>query len=129
MPLLPSSTIKTSLGIQPGGKVHKKFTQSCAKHMEKYVPLDSGTLRASVKTGVDYIDYDTPYAHYMWAGELYVGEESNSPWAKKGETKIPTGKDLHYNIGGSHWDSRMWASDKEMVVRETEEYLNRYGGN
>lgn len=38
MKLKPISVIKADLGINPGGKVQAFFTETCKKHMEKYVP-------------------------------------------------------------------------------------------
>ena len=76
MELEPISTIKLRLGINPGGKVQKFFTDTCAKHMDKYVPRDSQTLRDTVikegqvtsNVGVDRITYAQPYAHAQYIG-------------------------------------------------------------
>ena len=44
----PISVIKARLGIEPNGQVQKFFTNTCYKHMDKYVPLDEGNLRNNV---------------------------------------------------------------------------------
>ena len=73
MKMKPISQIKADLGINPGGRVQRFFTDTCYKHMDKYVPLgDTGNLRDIVDKGVDYITYEMPYAHYQYIGKLYV---------------------------------------------------------
>ena len=72
MKLKPISQIKADLGINPGGRVQKFFTDTCYKHMDKYVPLgDTGNLRGVVDKGVDYITYEMPYAHAQYIGEVH----------------------------------------------------------
>lgn len=50
------------------------FTDTCYKHMDKYVPKDIGNLRDNVDKGVNYITYEMPYAHAQ-----YVGIVNGSP--------------------------------------------------
>ena len=45
MKMKPISQIKANLGINPGGRVQRFFTDTCYKHMDKYVPKDIGNLR------------------------------------------------------------------------------------
>ena len=42
--------------------------------MDKYVPKDTGNLRNIVDKGVNYITYESPYAHAQ-----YIGEVNGSP--------------------------------------------------
>lgn len=42
--------------------------------MDKYVPKDIGNLRDNVDKGVNYITYESPYAHAQ-----YIGEVNGSP--------------------------------------------------
>lgn len=45
-----------------------------------------------------------PYGRFLYEGKVMVGEKSQSPWAKKGERKVVTGKNLTYSGGGqAHW--------------------------
>ena len=67
----PTSTIKARLGIEPNGRVQKFFTNTCYKHMDKYVPKDIGNLRDIVDKGADYITYESPYAHAQYIGEVH----------------------------------------------------------
>ena len=74
MYLKPIGEIKANLGIDRNGKVQRFFTDTCYKHMDKYVPKDTGNLRDNVDKGADYITYESPYAHAQ-----YIGEVNGSP--------------------------------------------------
>ncbi len=75
---------------------------------DEYIPFQQGALRGSVNypDGIygDCIEYNTPYAHYQYVGELYLSENGSS-WAKKYEKKNPSGVHLnyHHNGTGDHW--------------------------
>ena len=47
------------------------FTDTCYKHMDKYVPKDTGILRDNVDKGADYITYESPYTHAQYIGEVH----------------------------------------------------------
>ena len=70
--LQPTSVIKTRLGINPNGRVQKFFTNTCYKHMDKYVPMSDleskGDLRTIVDIQSNSITYESPYAHYQYIG-------------------------------------------------------------
>lgn len=72
MKMKPISQIKADLGIEPNGRVQKFFTDTCAKHMDKYIPLgETGNLRGVVDKGADYITYESPYAYAQYIGEVH----------------------------------------------------------
>ena len=64
----PTSTIKARLGITPDGRVQRFFTDTCAIHMDKYVPMDTGMLRTNITKTVNSITYESPYAHAQYVG-------------------------------------------------------------
>lgn len=76
MKLKPVAKIKADLGINPNGKVQAFFTDTCYKHMDKYVPMDTGMLRQNVDKGINYITYEMPYAHAQYVG-FTKGEVKN----------------------------------------------------
>lgn len=148
----PASVIKLKLGLENGGPVHKFFTNTCALHMDKYVPMDEGTLAETVVVNstttsnvtTDEIIYDTPYAHYMYEGVVYVDpvygvaafpiidKEGNLQgfYSRKNVTKIPSSRQIDYSDekhteAGPHWDKRMWSAEKDTVVKEVEDYMWR----
>ncbi len=135
--MLPSGTIKARLGINANGPVQRYFTQQCYKYMGKYVPGGvSGHINQSAITGPDYIVYRHPGSHYQWAGILYVDPKYKkgafySPdygyWSRPGESKEPTARKLHYHteLGGSHWEKRMWTAEGNSVLAITQKYMER----
>lgn len=104
--LLPTNVIKANLGLDVNGRVQKFFTQNCYRHMDKYVPKDTGALRDTVTLKSDAVIYKSPYAHAQYVGET------------KGVVRNYTTPGT-----GPYWDKRMWSAEKEIVIRETQEYL------
>ena len=68
MRMEPISQIKADLGIQPNGRVQRFFTDTCYRHMDKYVPKDIGNLRDIVSKTANSITYESPYAHAQYVG-------------------------------------------------------------
>ena len=89
----PTSVIKARLGLEPNGRVQKFFTNTCYKHMDKYVPKDEGNLRTIVDIQPNSITYESPYARYQYYGEREDGSH----------------KVINYTTPGTgpYWDKRM----------------------
>ena len=106
----PTSVIKARLGLNPNGRVQKFFTNTCYKHMDKYVPMDEGNLRTNVDIQPDSITYESPYAHAQYVGY----------------TKGPV---VNYTTPGTgpYWDKRMVSAEVQDVVKEVQDYVNRGG--
>lgn len=68
MKLNPISIIKGRLGIDANGKTHAFFTDTCARYMDKYVPMENGNLRGNIDKGTNYITYESDYAHAQYVG-------------------------------------------------------------
>lgn len=109
--LRPISEIVAGLGIEPNGKVQKFFTNTCYKHMDKYVPMDEGSLRVVVEIGNDYIKYEMPYAHYQYTGQREDGSHPVKNYTTKGT--------------GTYWDKKMWSAEKNDVIREVQSFMER----
>ena len=127
---LPASgTIKAQLGINNGGKVHAFFTETCKDEMIPFIPTGDTSLLSQngIVTNYDEISYTLPYAHYIYEGILYVDPETGSSYARKGQTKIPTGRALEYSNPntGSFWDQRMWTANGEKVIKQVQDYIDR----
>lgn len=137
MKLQPASVIKARLGIQLGGPAHAYFTQSCFRHMTSFVPGGTKShLNQTANIQVDNITYQGPDAYYLFNGNLYVdpkykkGAFYNSDygfWSRPGITKINSGKRLNYHTPGTgaHWDNLMWTSQKNEVITEVQQFVNR----
>ena len=123
----PVSTIKARLGVNPSGVVQRQLVHTCAIHMDKYVPNRDGDLATSVEEGPNYIKYNTPYAHYMYEGILYVDPETGSSWAREGTTKVPTNRKLTYHTPGTgpYWNKRMVSVEMNLVEKEVEDFIRR----
>ncbi|MBR1653678.1 MAG: capsid protein [Clostridia bacterium] len=109
----PTSVIKAHLGIEPNGRVQKFFTNTCYKHMDKYVPKDEGNLRTIVDIENDSITYESPYARYQ-----YYGMRDDGTHVVKNYTTPGT---------GPYWDKRMVSAEMQDVVKEIQNYVNRGG--
>lgn len=119
--------IMKRIGLDNNGEVQKFLTNTCYRHMDKYVPYDTGNLRTNVIIDSDSITYNSPYAQYQYYGELYVDPETGSSYARKGATKIPTGKPLKYHTAGtgSYWDREMVSAEIDDIVKEVQNYMRR----
>lgn len=111
----PHSTIKSELGIEKGGPVHRAFQMSCYKHMERFTPMSNleskGNLRSIVDlTDPSYIIYEVQYAYPQYIG-------------------YTTGPVRNYTTPGTgpYWDQRMWSAESVIVTREVQRVLNRGG--
>ena len=105
--LKPTSEIKARLGLEPNGRVQKFFTNTCYKHMDKYVPYREGDLRTIVDIQPDSITYESPYAQYECRGISKSGKPLNcrSPGT------------------GSYWDKKMVSAEIQDVVKEVQDYM------
>lgn len=132
----PTSTIKAHLGIEPNGRVQKKFQSLCYRYMDKYVPRYEGNLRKNVDlSNPTQIVYNSPYAHYQYEGKLYVMDNGKGAyynpkygfWSDKGVAKHNSGKDLIYHTAGTgdHWDKRMVSAEMGDLVKELQAYIDR----
>lgn len=109
MELKPISVIKARLGLQPNGPVQRFFTNTCYKHMDKYVPMDKGDLRTNVLIGWDTITYESPYARYQYYGIRNDGSHKVRKYTTPGT--------------GPYWDKRMWSAEKNIVISEVQNYV------
>ena len=116
-----------------------------ANRTEKYVPLDTGTLRETVETGVDFVRWGVPYAHYMNEGMVYGPNFPITRNIKFSDTSVnqvvgwysipnkkkhPTGKPIIYHTPGTgpHWETKVMENyvDKIAFQREVTQILKRY---
>lgn len=85
---------------------------------DEYIPFSQGGLSGSVcyPDGLygSCIEYNSPYAHYQYMGELYLTDDGRA-WAKKGEKKYQTGQKLKYHAPGTgdHWFEKAKMEHKE----------------
>lgn len=111
----PTSVIKANLGLNPGGRIQKFFTNECYKAMDRFVPMDEGDLRTIVSMSIDgtAIIYESPYARYQYYG------------IRRDGTRVV----MNYTTPGTgpYWDERMWSVDKDRILRSVQKEIERGG--
>ena len=111
--LNPTSVIKIRLNIQKGGPVHAFLTETCYKHMDKYVPKRDGNLRTIVDIQTDLITYEQDYAKYQYYGIRKDGTHAVSNYTTPGT--------------GPYWDKLMVSAEIDTVVKEVQNFINKGG--
>lgn len=131
--------LKNKLGINPGGHVQKVVDAAVIRECFPYLPFDEGVLAGSANTatkiGSGEVVYDTPYARYLYYGEVYG---PNIPITENGiitgywspPEKFPTGEKLEYSTeknpqAGSHWFDRAMEDHKDDILKEAQNAANR----
>lgn len=105
----------------------QKFVDSeCIRLMVPYTPMRNGALYKAAtlgtKIGSGEIHYTVPYARYQYYGKLMVSSVTGSAFAKMGESKVLTDKDLTYSkakhpLAQSLWFEAMKHNHKEQILR------------
>lgn len=103
--------IKKRLKIDDNGPAQSFLTETCYKHMDKYVPQDIGNLRTIVDINKNYITYESEYASYQYYGKRKDGTHKINP---KNYTTPGT---------GPKWDRRMISAEKEKVIEEVQDFI------
>ena len=126
------SSILARHGLTPGGRVQTVVDEAVLRYCAPKVPFDTGYLIRSAITGSaigqGLIVYATPYARYLYYGEVYgpnipifEGGELAGFRSPKGQKKHPTGRPLTYRGAperGAYWFERMKAEHKTDIIQE-----------
>ena len=111
-------------GLEPGGRVQKFIDNEMIKVMNPYTPRRNGVLIDSVTQhtviGSGELEYGTPYDRYDYYGKLMVSPTTGSAWAKKGEKKVLTDKDIEFFGApqrGPFWFERAKADKKDDILQ------------
>ena len=125
-------TIYKSLGLEEKGKVQTFLDKTTAEYLQKYVSFKSSKQQDSIpiasKYGSGRIIINVPYARFQAEGKVMIGVHSHSPWARKGEEKIVTNRNLKYHSGslrGAHPFKRMKADKRDTILLQTAKYARR----
>lgn len=91
----------------------QKFIDSeCIRLMVKYTPAKNMILsKAAVlgtKIGSGHIVVASPHGRYQYYGKLMVSRVTGSSYARHGESKIVTNKDLQYSKARHPQAQRLW---------------------
>lgn len=115
------------LGIEEGGPVQQKIDETVLDVCEPYIPMDlsngsssEGLIhsgRTHTVIGSGEVIWETPYAHYVHEGIVYVDPETHAAgfltedgWkSRRKVSKIPSDRKLQYQGAprrGSRWVDR-----------------------
>lgn len=112
------------------GEAQKLLNMQIVADCDQLIPFQQGALRNSVNypQGINggEIEWNTPYAHYQYEGELYLAENGSS-FADKYEKKYPTGEPLSYHTEGTgdHWFESAKEQNKEEWIKLVKETAGR----
>lgn len=114
-------TIYKSLGLEDRGRVQQFLGKTVADNLKKYVSFNSGVQSESTYpiNGGKQVIINVPYARFQAGGKVMVGIYSRSPWAKLGEKKEVTNRNLTYQGGalrGAHPFERMKADKRDSIL-------------
>ena len=124
---LSPDDIQMAYGLEKGGWVQYTLDKTIIDYCTPYVPASPDRIlefsaEPSSELGSGLIIWNTPYAHYMYMGEVYgpnfqvdVEGDGILEWrSPKGKPKYPTGRQLTYDtsqnpMAGPRWFERMKA--------------------
>lgn len=106
--------------------------------LNPYVPMDEGVLAGSTVATTHYLQYNSPYAHYMYEGVVYgpnipiYDENGNITgyFSRPGVTKHPTGAQIQYSgdkhpLATHHWDKAAMRDKGDVFTKDVETILKR----
>ncbi len=128
-------TIYKNLGLEDKGRVQAFLDKTVAENLQRYVSRKSGAQEKSIpiasKYGSGKVIINVPYARFQAEGKVMVGVKSHRPWARRGERKVVTSKELTYHserLRGKHPFERMKADKKQSILNQTANYARRISG-
>ena len=116
--------------LNSGGAVQQFIDSEVLRLMVPYTPMDTGAMIQSATAGTvigsGKIEYNSPYARYLYYGEIYG---PNIPIKENGKIvgywsppkKTPTGRPLTYSterhsLAGKLWFERMKADHRDEIL-------------
>lgn len=126
----PLNIIYRDLGLEEQGRVQQFLGKTVADNLKKYVSFKSGVQQGTTNSinGGKQVIINVPYARFQAEGKVMIGVKTKRPWAKKGEKKIVTSRNLKYHSGrlrGSHPFERMKADKGQSILNQTAKYARR----
>lgn len=116
-------------GLDNNGRITKFLRDDADRLMNPFVPLNNGMLRRN-KTYPknNQIKYTSPYAKYQYYGKLMLTKNGAS-WAKLGEKKVLTSKNLKYHTSGTgpKWNELMMQRRKNDLIKDIENHIKSGG--
>lgn len=130
--------IEAELEIGPRSRVVKMVDAALIKYLRRNEPKDTGTMIANTReVAPGNVVVDTPYAHYMDRGILYVDpitlkgafySEDYGFWSRPNTKKIKSNRKLNYHGGskrGAHYVRRTLTDDYDKIVADVQRKINK----
>lgn len=124
-----TSKILKDHGLDKDGRVIRFLRDEADRLMNPYVPMDNGMLRRNKTYPSNHeIKYTSPYAKYQYYGKLMLSK-NGSAWARRGEKKVETSKNLKYHTSGTgaKWDKLMLQRSRSELIKDVENYIKSGG--
>lgn len=125
----PSSKIIKDHGLDENGRVQRFLRDEADRLMNPYIPFKEGALRRNKTYPNNYsIKYTSPYSKYHYYGKLMLAK-NGSAWAKTGEKKVLTNKNLQYHTSGTgpKWDKVMMQKRGKELEKDVQNFINSGG--
>ena len=122
-----TSRIMKDHGLNKNGHVTRYMRDTVDRLSNQYIPFRQGMLRRNKAYPSNHeIKYISPYAKYQYHGKLML-TKSGSSWAKLGEKKIITSKNLKYHTfgTGAKWDKLMLQRRENDLIKAVQDYIKR----
>ena len=119
---------------QAGPRAAHAVAVQVEKDTEPFVPARTKSLANRTQVVDGSVIYPGPYARFLYNGKLMIDPDTGSAWARKGATKVVTGKDLNistavHSQAQSHWFEASKAQNMEkwerVAGRETARELDK----
>lgn len=136
---LPSQKeLLEKLGLDENGRVQKVVDNSFIHYMRLKMPQDSKMMINNTRNPHGgLVTVETPYAHYMNEGILYVDpitgkgafyNENYGFWSRPNTKKVSSGKTLNYHGGanrGAHFVERTINENFNDILKEAQKEADR----
>ena len=134
-----ASQLIIDLGLAPGGKIQKFFSNELLRVSNPYTPFDNEILVGTAYVSHDgtEIIYPVPYARYLWHGKLMVDPITKKGaffkpeygfWSRPKTQKELTNRDLKFQgapLRGPKWVERAYIDNKATLLSSLEMFANR----
>ena len=114
-------------GLNKDGRVTRFMRDTVDRLSNPFIPFHNGMLRRNKTYPSNHeIKYTSPYAKYQYYGKLMLAKNGSS-WAKLGEKKVKSSKNLKYHTSGTggKWEQLMLQRKKNDLVKDVENYIKR----
>ena len=136
--------ILVRFGLERGGRVQRIIDQRVIDYCRPYVPASPNRIlensaQMSTEIGSGEVIYNTPYAHYQYAGIVYgpnipirEGDVLVGFFSPPGRPKHPTDRELTYDtaqnpLAGPRWFERMKADRLNDILEEARRAVTQGG--